>query len=61
MATVFTTKGDMEDSWFEKREGTIDNDNEHTTCFGGDQVALNQTFQINFPSPLASTAIVRVL
>jgi hypothetical protein len=29
--------------------------------FGGDQVALNQTFQINFPSPLASTAIVRVL
>ena len=31
MATVFTTKGDMEESWFEKREGTIDNDNEHTT------------------------------
>lgn len=31
MATVFTTKGDMEESLLEKREGTIDNDNEHTT------------------------------
>ena len=44
MATVFTTKGDMEEYWLEKREGTMNNDNEHTTCFGGDQVALNQTF-----------------
>ena len=31
MATVFTTKGDMEESLLEKREGTIDNDNKHTT------------------------------
>lgn len=31
MATVFTTKGDMEESLLEKREGAIDNDNEHTT------------------------------
>ena len=61
MATVFTTKGDMEESMLEKREGTMNNDNEYTTCFDGDQMALNQTFQINFPSPLASTAIVRVL
>ena len=31
MATVFTTKGDMDESLLEKREGIIDNDNEHTT------------------------------
>lgn len=31
MATVFTTKGDMEESLLEKREGTVDNDHEHTT------------------------------
>ncbi len=31
MATVFTTKGDMEESLLEKREGAIDNDNEFTT------------------------------
>lgn len=31
MATVFTTKGDMDDSLLEKREGTVDNDNELTT------------------------------
>ena len=31
MATVFTTKGDMDESLLEKREGNIDNDNEYTT------------------------------
>jgi hypothetical protein len=31
MATVFTTKGDMDESLLEKREGTVDNDNELTT------------------------------
>jgi len=31
MATIFTTKGDMDDSLLEKREGTVDNDNELTT------------------------------
>lgn len=31
MATVFTTKGDMDESLLEKREGFIDTDNEHTT------------------------------
>jgi hypothetical protein len=31
MALVFTTKGDMDDSLLEKREGTVDNDNELTT------------------------------
>ena len=31
MATVFTTKGDMDVSLLEKREGSIDNDNEYTT------------------------------
>lgn len=31
MAIVFTTKGDMDDSLLEKREGTVDNDNELTT------------------------------
>ena len=31
MATVFTTKGDMDESLLEKREGSLDNDNEHTT------------------------------
>lgn len=28
---VTTTKGDMDDSLLEKREGEVDNDNEHTT------------------------------
>ena len=28
---VTTTKGDMDDSLLEKREGTVDNDNEITT------------------------------
>ena len=31
MAMVFTTKGDMDESLLEKREGSIDNDNEYTT------------------------------
>jgi hypothetical protein len=30
MALVNTTKGEMDDSLLEKREGTIDNDNETT-------------------------------
>lgn len=28
---VFTTKGDMDESLLEKREGSIDDDNEYTT------------------------------
>lgn len=28
--------------------------------FGGNQTALNQTFQLDFPSPLASTAIISI-
>lgn len=31
MATVFTTKGDMDESLLEKKEGVVDNDNEYTT------------------------------
>lgn len=31
MALVTTTKGDMDDSLLEKREGLVDNDNEVTT------------------------------
>ena len=31
MAIVTTTKGEMDDSQLEKREGTVDNDNELTT------------------------------
>jgi len=31
MATVFTTKGDMDESLLEKREGSLNNDNEYTT------------------------------
>ena len=31
MALVTTTKGEMDDSLLEKREGTVDNDNELTT------------------------------
>jgi hypothetical protein len=31
MALVTTTKGEMDDSLLEKREGSIDNDNELTT------------------------------
>jgi len=28
---VFTTKGDMDESLLEKKEGSVDNDNEYTT------------------------------
>lgn len=31
MALVYTTKGEMEESLLEKKEGFIDNDNEYTT------------------------------
>ena len=31
MALVTTTKGDMDDSLLEKREGSVDNENEYTT------------------------------
>jgi len=31
MALVTTTKGDMDDSLLEKREGTVDNENETTS------------------------------
>jgi hypothetical protein len=31
MAIITTTKGDMDESLLEKREGTVDNDNEATT------------------------------
>ena len=31
MALITTTLGDMDDSLLEKREGTVDNDNELTT------------------------------
>jgi hypothetical protein len=31
MAIITTTKGEMDDSLLEKREGTVDNDNELTT------------------------------
>ena len=31
MAIITTTKGDMDESLLEKREGTVDNDNELTT------------------------------
>jgi hypothetical protein len=31
MALVNTTKGEMDDSLLEKREGSLDNDNESTT------------------------------
>jgi hypothetical protein len=31
MAIITTTRGDMDESLFEKREGTVDNDNELTT------------------------------
>lgn len=31
MALVLTTKGEMDESLLEKREGSIDNENEYTT------------------------------
>ena len=31
MALVTTTKGDMDESLLEKKEGSVDNDNEYTT------------------------------
>ena len=31
MALVTTTKGEMDEALLEKKEGFVDNDNEHTT------------------------------
>lgn len=31
MALITTTKGEMDDGALERREGVVDNDNEHTT------------------------------
>ena len=31
MALITTTKGDMDESLLEKKEGSLDNDNEYTT------------------------------
>jgi len=31
MALITTTKGDMDESLLEKKEGSVDNDNEYTT------------------------------
>ena len=31
MALINTIKGEMEESFLEKKEGLVDNDNEHTT------------------------------
>jgi hypothetical protein len=31
MAIVFTTKGDMDDSLLERKDGFVDNENEYTT------------------------------
>lgn len=31
MAIITTTKGDMDESLLEKKEGSLDNDNEYTT------------------------------
>lgn len=31
MAMIFTTHGEMDESLLEKREGVVDNENEHTT------------------------------
>jgi hypothetical protein len=31
MALITTTKGEMDDSLLEKKEGLVDNDDEHTT------------------------------
>ena len=31
MATIFTTKGDMDESLLEKKEGVVENENEYTT------------------------------
>ena len=31
MATIFTTKGNMDEALLDKKEGVIDNDNEYTT------------------------------
>lgn len=51
---VTTTKGDMDDSLLEKREGSIDNDNESTNWleywFGGELVHRSVHVRLKKPA-----------
>ncbi len=54
MATVFTTKGDMDESLLERRDGFIDNDHEYTVwveyCHEGELVHRSAHVQLKIPA-----------
>ena len=60
MALVTTTKGDMDDSLLEKREGTVDNDNELTSWveywLEGELVHRSAHVQLKKTPPIAAEA-----
>ena len=57
---VTTTKGDMDDSLLEKREGIVDNDNENTNWveywLGGELV--HRSAHVRIKKPLVTTSEV---
>ena len=57
---VTTTKGDMDDSLLEKREGTVDNDNETTTWveYWLDEELVHRSAQVRLKKTVTLTSSV---
>lgn len=55
---VTTTKGDMDDSLLEKREGSVDNDNESTTWveYWLDSELIHRSAHVRLKKPIVSTS-----
>jgi hypothetical protein len=55
---VTTTKGDMDDSLLEKREGSVDNDNENTTWveYWLDRELVHRSAHVRLKKPIVSTS-----
>ena len=55
---VTTTKGDMDDSLLEKREGSVDNDNENTTWveYWLDNELIHRSAHVRLKKPIVSTS-----
>lgn len=56
MATVLTTKGVMDESLLEKREGSVDNDHEYTAWleFWHDGELVHRSVHVQLKKPSAS-------
>ena len=55
---VTTTKGEMDDSLLEKREGSVDNDNESTTWveYWLDNELVHRSAHVRLKKPMVSTS-----